>query len=365
MPVLVEGISVIIRRAAIERRYKGGWTAFAGQRANGTLCFDSEIARIGFMNPIAVVQFVNGLRSHGFIFPEPTIEPTEIVVIDQLTGPTTPCQWIECFRTPIPGGIVMAARLVGSREQNLVCPGGWDYSRSLSKRGSFVPKNRLEENYDFIGEENNVKCYRDKRTGEKVYIGSPVLSASANQDVPSSERAHAQTLFAEAAALITTHPVANPILTAEDEPLVAKAKADLEWVASLSPQSWNVWWVLGVACRLLKDREGAYAAFRRAFLINPKHVEVGRNLAQECIALGHAKESLEVTGAMLRLAPQDSGLIANHALALLIDGDLEGAGGEVNRAFEMNPSDEVTINVRKIIGDVQAGRIGPPTKVET
>jgi len=171
MPVLVEGISVIVRRDAIDRRYKGGWNGFAAARPNATLCFDAEIARIGFMAPPDVTHFVNGLRSMGFVFPEPTTEPTEIVVIDQRTGPTTPCDWIEVIRVPVPGGAVVAARLKGSQEKNLVCPGGWNYERSMSKTHLFVPNEKRNTDLELIGEENGVQIYRNKKTGEKVYAG--------------------------------------------------------------------------------------------------------------------------------------------------------------------------------------------------
>jgi hypothetical protein len=40
MAVLVEAISVIIKRTAIDEKWPGGWEAFVRDVPNRTLCFD-------------------------------------------------------------------------------------------------------------------------------------------------------------------------------------------------------------------------------------------------------------------------------------------------------------------------------------
>ena len=54
MAVLVEAISVIARRSAIESKYQGGWPTFTSDVPNATLCSDEKIARVGFTSPAAV-----------------------------------------------------------------------------------------------------------------------------------------------------------------------------------------------------------------------------------------------------------------------------------------------------------------------
>lgn len=51
MAVLVEAISVIIRRNAIVERFVGGWDAFQQTIPNGTFCKDDDLVRVGFMTP--------------------------------------------------------------------------------------------------------------------------------------------------------------------------------------------------------------------------------------------------------------------------------------------------------------------------
>ena len=68
MAVLVEAISVVLRRDSIDRAFPGGWQRFVTTVPNATLCFDDNIARVGFMNPQDSQDFIdtlwqNGLRS--------------------------------------------------------------------------------------------------------------------------------------------------------------------------------------------------------------------------------------------------------------------------------------------------------------
>lgn len=97
----------------------------------------------------------------------------------------------------------------------------------------------------------------------------------------------------------------------------------------------------------------------------PDEIEVGRNLGMECIALGYGQEAITVTAAMTKLAPGDAGLLANHALALLIAGDVDGAFREVRRALQMSPDDEITLRLPELIDNVRAGRVERPSRIMT
>jgi hypothetical protein len=66
--VLVEAISVVVRREAIDRSFAGGWDTFVSLVPNATLCTDGQLARVGLTDPKAVERFVNSLKSHGLVF---------------------------------------------------------------------------------------------------------------------------------------------------------------------------------------------------------------------------------------------------------------------------------------------------------
>ena len=62
MAVLVEALSVIIRLAAIEHVYEDGWSSFVELVPSQMLCADDDLARVGFMLPDAVGDFLEKLK---------------------------------------------------------------------------------------------------------------------------------------------------------------------------------------------------------------------------------------------------------------------------------------------------------------
>ena len=68
MAVLVEALSVIVRRDRIEEKYSGGWSAFKKSIPNATFCADDEIAAVAFMSPNDVQAYVNRLERKGLVF---------------------------------------------------------------------------------------------------------------------------------------------------------------------------------------------------------------------------------------------------------------------------------------------------------
>lgn len=91
MAVLVETISVIVRRDAIETRFAGRWDRFLGIVPNLTLCYDDDLARIGFMSPPDVGAFIQLLENGGLTFAR-NQQAIDIAVVDQMRGPTIPAE---------------------------------------------------------------------------------------------------------------------------------------------------------------------------------------------------------------------------------------------------------------------------------
>ncbi|PKN10498.1 MAG: hypothetical protein CVU72_00990, partial [Deltaproteobacteria bacterium HGW-Deltaproteobacteria-7] len=96
MPLLVEGISVIIKRDAIDKKYPGGWDGFVEDVPNKTLCEDDYIARVGFMTPLDVGEYITQLEGYGFQHMENGYA-IDIVVVDQIRGLCVKCNWLEIF----------------------------------------------------------------------------------------------------------------------------------------------------------------------------------------------------------------------------------------------------------------------------
>jgi hypothetical protein len=183
MAVLVEAISVIVRRDAIIEKYPGGWNIFANAAPNRTLCHDDRIARVGFMATQDVERFVDHLTRNGLTFLSHSIAQ-DIVVVDQQSGPTTKCEWLEFGRIPFEdsGGDVSACwffdgphPLPGmcfpSKPMNLAVPPGWQFRGTLSDQYVFVPTGEESERLQFLRAEDRVNVFLDRETGEEVYVG--------------------------------------------------------------------------------------------------------------------------------------------------------------------------------------------------
>ena len=179
MAVLVEAISVVVRREAIDRSFTGGWDSFVSLVPNATLCTDGQLARVGFMDPKAAERFVNSLRSHGLVFLSEA-KCVDIAVVDQQGGPTEPCEWLEFARTSFgkegariaacwlfEGPRVTAGLHVAELEFDLATPSGWTYEGSLSERFTFVPAEDMQERLKYIRTEDGIDVFLILQQAEK------------------------------------------------------------------------------------------------------------------------------------------------------------------------------------------------------
>ncbi len=364
MPVLVEALSVIVRRDAVVHKDSGGWSAFVAAVSNATFCADSEVVRVGFMHPDDVGGFIRQLNARGLTFLDEQENAVDLVVIDQREGPTTACSWVEYFHHKLPGGSVAAARLVGGKDRTLVCPDGWQFERSLSHRFEFHP-GREPADLEFLGREDGVDGFRKRSTGEKVFV--------AHGRHESAEDKHAielhNSLYQEAVSVLkpflTDHVTTGnptPARTNVDKAKLERTCELLARVVELRAENWNAWWVLGMAHRFLGDSRAARSAFLHAYTIAPDQVETGRNLVEESLALGYGEEAVQVATVLTELTPGDAGIVANRALALLVVGDVAEARREVARALGLDPGDRITLDLQEIIEAVAAGRRAKPTK---
>lgn len=94
MPVLVEGISVILRVGATEEKYPDRWEGFVRDSPNNSLYADGDLARVGFMSPQDTKRFVSSLASHGLTYLDDG-EAVDLVVADQQRGVAAPCNRAE------------------------------------------------------------------------------------------------------------------------------------------------------------------------------------------------------------------------------------------------------------------------------
>ena len=154
MAVLVEAISVVVRKDAIREKLRGGWEAFLQAVPNNTMCADEEIVRVGFMSPDEAKEFVTGLKNNGLRFVVDG-RALDLAVVDQQRGLTEKCEWLEFCQVPFGdtgGKVAVCWFFNGPRvgagihlrgtEFTLVTPAGWQFEGSLSQHFRFVQMGR-------------------------------------------------------------------------------------------------------------------------------------------------------------------------------------------------------------------------------
>jgi hypothetical protein len=182
MAVLVEAISVVVRRDAINGRFRGGWARFVDLVPNDTLCSDDQLARVGFMSPADVESFVRHLEMGGLTFVRDG-HAVDISVVDQMHGPTIPTEWLEYARVclgdtrnkvatcwlftekRVAAGVHMPAKSMG-----LATPDGWRYEDSLSANFKFVGNDEFEDKLKYLRTDGDVDVYLDRETGKEVFL---------------------------------------------------------------------------------------------------------------------------------------------------------------------------------------------------
>ncbi len=135
----------------------------------------------------------------------------------------------------------------------------------------------------------------------------------------------------------------------------------LHQALSINPANWSACWIIGKAQQALGNSEEACKAFGRSYELQKGNADVAREYMFECLNLGRANKGIAAARHAVTLKPEDPGLVANLALALMIGGKLDDAAKTVARALTMAPRDEISRHLQKMIEDVQAGRRAQPS----
>ena len=85
---------MVVRLQAIDRSYPGWLQRYVEDCPSPTFCADDDLARVGFMSPYDVQRWVTELTEHGPVFVRDG-RTVDIAVVDQMTGQTAPCDWLE------------------------------------------------------------------------------------------------------------------------------------------------------------------------------------------------------------------------------------------------------------------------------
>ena len=170
MSVLAEAISVVISRAAVDRAYRGGIAALARDCPAQTFCTDGYLARAGFMSIRDAAFFTRMLEASGLVAQVNGVA-ADFVVVDQNLGPSQPCLWLELGRerdgTPV-------AWHAAARRGDRHVPDAWQPTRGV--RIGDAPGRPFAKFVRFVGTEDRLDWYHDRRSGRLVAMARPFVA---------------------------------------------------------------------------------------------------------------------------------------------------------------------------------------------
>ena len=134
-----------------------------------------------------------------------------------------------------------------------------------------------------------------------------------------------------------------------------KALEHLGQALQIHPQNWSAMWTMGKVYQRLRLQDQALRCFHQAHQIKPDQADVAREAGIAAIETGQGKLAVSFLTAAITARPDDPGLVANLALAHLVNRDIDRAKSCAAQAVERNRHDEASRSVLRIICEVEAG----------
>lgn len=267
---------------------------------------------------------------------------SDAVLVSEFDGSIEPyCEWL----TTAAWDKALIGWKTGTHPKTVVAREGWDPKVGSGLR--FRDPTELEH-LKFLRLEDKVEVFLDTRTGEEIYLGRTSTPVDA--------------LFLKAAEIIRKHYVTagEPNLTGNAALEVSKATEMLQSVVAEKPDWWNAQWFYGKGLFALGKHELAYQAFRRAYALENQVEAILRELVGVCLELGRFDEAVKVAEQAVKLAPDNSHLIGNLALAYLMAGRIEQARKSIDAAIRIAPGDSINQLISQILLEILQGTRAVP-----
>ena len=346
MSVLIEAISVVVKKGAIEERFPGGPSSFAENAPNQTCCDDGSLIRVGFMAPQDAQDFVGQLEACGLVYLQ-NGRPQDIVVVDQIRGPMVECEWVRLARIQNDdGGIVVACLIDDESPERVAVPTGWKFVGSLSQRHTFVASDEIDDRLESVSSDSGVSAFRDRETGEKVFMGSPTQedrSKEFEQIQAFARRTLDLDAMGDRAKQKRDIKAGEAVFDELVNDLLPRAK-QMTLRAKFHPGFAH--FACGLVLRVLGQQEEAVEQFRTSLSHSPDTLntllEITRCLGESdnhSEARGYAQKAVEVEPS----SPQAWG---NLAMTLIQLGEREPARDAIDKALALAPEDTVNSHIK-------------------
>ncbi len=344
MAVLVEAISVIVKQSSIELRFPGGMKNFLEQVPNSTYCNDGKLVRVGFMTPQDVKDFIGNLEVCGLVYLQ-NGRPLDLVVIDEVRGPTVDCDWKKVSRVQVEDGSIVVARMSDDeRPVEVALPTGW----KLSERLTFVHPEELGKRFVPISDDSGLSTFIDTKTGKRMYSGSPT------QETRDRELKQIEALVQRALELDARGEIAK-----QSRDLKAGEAVYEELVNELLPSAQKAilvaqfypglaHYACGVVQRILGLRGDAVEQFYTALSYVPDFLYALLEITRCLGELGRANEAKGYAQNAVEIAPSSPNAWGNLSMVFIQLGEEEAARNSIEKALSLEPGNEVNARIKAI-----------------
>ena len=340
MAIAVEAFCVVGNLQTIDAADLLSRDALTDLAPNSNVLNDDDLWRCSFMAESDAAAFLERLNEIGF---STTTGPnSDFVLVNEADQEITPyCEWLEV--TTYQKGVI--AWKVGSNPENVTARAGWTPEKGSGLK--FGNRHRMEE-LEFVRLEGNVEVYRDKSSGELVYIGRTETPVEA--------------LYESSATVILQNRLApgQPPVRGKRKQEISQAIEDLEKVVKNHPHFWRAHYVIGKGNRVIGDLENAYSAFHNAFEINADGNNVCRALISICLDTDRVEQALLVAIKEATLFPDNEETLGNLATCYLLNKQVPAARKTIDAALRLNPTSPVSQQIDELIQAVEAGECPCP-----
>jgi len=136
-----------------------------------------------------------------------------------------------------------------------------------------------------------------------------------------------------------------------------------ERALDINSEGWSSMWALGKIQQRLGNHQASLSWFVRAHKINPTHPDVAREAGLAALDCGEAALAVKFCSCAVDDKPHDAGLVANLALAYMLNGDDKHAIECAERAARTAAGDEISSTVLEFVRDVADGRRSRPKRL--
>ena len=132
----------------------------------------------------------------------------------------------------------------------------------------------------------------------------------------------------------------------------------------IAPDNYSSKWALGKIHQVLGDHRCSLKWFEEAWALENGNADVCREAGLAAMDCGEFSKALGFSDKAIALRPDDAGLHCNKAIALMFLNRDADAIKAVAYSLQLNPEDQITLNVRAIVHSVAEGSRPRPRSIK-